>query len=216
MDRARRAAALLLALCASPSAASQPAQQGYDRSVDGEKIAILCDPRSFRLSFRYRADTASLDPHYSRRMVIDPEALVAVFPNFGGEPQYRGALVRHERCGPLVIRLEGDFLNANVQGEQGAIGPFVAVRVWADNRTLYPRTERGSTRLAACDSGLSRWRECPADYAVRIDMAYRPETDTMTIREWASSSDGLAEPMTETERRAEVRAWLALWWSRRH
>jgi hypothetical protein len=219
MDRAfRAAAALLLIIFGRPAAASQPAPEGYDRSVDPEKIVLLRDPENLRLSLRYRADEASLDSTYPRRSVIGPESLITYFPNQGGEDQYQGGLVRYELCGPYVVRLQGDFLNTNLGGQMGGISPFASVSISADNMWLYPANERGGMRLGVCDEQLPIWRECPADYAVRIDLAYLPQTERVAIHEWASSGDILDDNgvYRTTERRSDVRAMLDLYWSRFH
>jgi hypothetical protein len=197
------------------SAAPTPA---FDSAIDENKLVLLCDPERFRVSVRYRADAASVDRSYARRVLIDPFTLVARFPHQGGEDQYQDGLVRYERCGPFVIRLQGDFLNGNIEGEMGGITPFAAVRIWADNRTLYPANERRMTRLAVCDERLPIWASCPADYAARIDLAYRPQVERLAIHEWALSGDILDDDgvYRSTERRSDVRAQLDLWWSRRH
>jgi len=207
-----------LAGCARAAARPDEGAAAFDRTVADDRLALLCDPARFRLSLRHRADAASLDASYPQRRLIDPETLVARFPNHAGEAQYQGGLVRYETCGPFVVRLEGDFLNPNMAGEQGAIEPFAAVRIWADNRMLYPSNERGAMRLAACDSTLPIWRECPADYAIRIDLAYRPEAERVAIREWALVEDVLNESRGDRtiERRSEMQALLSLWWSRAH
>jgi len=202
---------------ANPSLPVAAPALAFDRTVDEAKHVLLCDPHNFRLSLRYRADAASLDSAYPQRRLIAPESLIAYFPNQGGEDQYQGGLVRYELCGPFVVRLQGDFLNTNLAGEMGAISPFAAVAISADNRMLYPANERGRIRLGVCDERLPIWRECPADYAVRIDLAYRPDVERVTIHEWASSGDILDDDgvYRSTERRSEVRSRLELYWSRR-
>jgi hypothetical protein len=201
------------------------AAPAFDRAVAGDKIVILCDPERFRLSIRAAADHASLDTTYKRRTVIDIATLVAVFPNHGGEEQYQRSLVRYERCGPLIVRLEGDFLNSNIEGEMGAIEPFAAITLTADNHWLYPELHpdqgRGSVRLTECDMDLPIWRDCPRDYAVRIDFSYVPAkdpydhtADRLRIHEWVRSGDVLGA-MKTSERRSSVNAQLGLWWTRR-
>ncbi|HEV2818735.1 MAG TPA: hypothetical protein VGW40_16115 [Allosphingosinicella sp.] len=208
----------LAALAGCGRAAPRPdAAPAFDRAIADDRLALLCDPVRFRLSLRHRADAASRDASYPERRLVDPETLVARFPNHAGEAQYQGGLVRYETCGPFVIRLEGAFLNPNMAGEMGAIPPFAAVAIWADNRMLYPADRPGAIRLSACDAALPIWRECPADYAIRIDLAYRPEAERVAIREWALVDDILNERFGDRliERSSEVPALLALWWSRR-
>lgn len=207
-----------LAGCGRAAARPDDGAPAFDRTIADDRLAVLCDPVRFRLSLRHRADAASLDSSYPERRLVDPEALVVRFPNHAGEAQYQAGLIRYETCGPFVIRLEGDFLNPNMAGEMGAIEPFASVRIWADNRMLYPADRPGAIRLAACDSTLPIWRECPADYAIRIDLAYRPETERLRIREWALADDVLNERWGDrlTERHGEVPALLGLWWSRAH
>jgi hypothetical protein len=183
----------------------------FDRTVSEDRLAILCDPVRFRLSIRYKADRTSVDTSYPRRLTVDPESLVARFPNQGGEEQYQDSLIRYERCGPLVIRIEGSFLNSNIEGEMGAIAPFALVRVWADNRLLAPNDGRGAIRLAPCDESLPRWENCPADYAVRLDLAYQPELERVTSHEWVLSGHVLEEDYQLTERESSVQALLGRW-----
>lgn len=203
---------------------AQATTPSYDPSIDEDsaaerdRLVILCDPIRFRLSIRHRADAESVDRSYPRRTVIDPETLVERFPNHGGEEQYQGPLIRYELCGPFIVRLQGGFLNANTAGEMGAIEPFATIHVSADNRRLYPDNESGRIRLAPCAERLPIWRECPADYAGRVDLAYRPGAERLSIHEWARIEDllGGGEPPRTIERRSEVRAMLDLWWGRAH
>ncbi|HEY0026510.1 MAG TPA: hypothetical protein VGC35_01440 [Allosphingosinicella sp.] len=196
---------------------------GFDEAVDPERrMVILCDPARFRLSIRAAADAASLDRSYPQRTIIDQESLVAYFRNPGGGVQYQGSLIRYEQCGPLIIRLEGAFLNANVNGEMGAIPQFAAVTVTADNRQLYPK-EGDAVRLAECDLNIPRWEDCPSGWAVRIDFTYVPAADPydqgadrLLVHEWVRSGDVLGGAMTESERRSSTGAGLGRWWVSRH
>ena len=215
-DRIALLALAALAGCGRATAGPADQAPAFERTIADDRLVLLCDPARFRLSLRHRADAASLDASYPERRLIDPEALVARFPNHRGEAQYQGGLVRYESCGPFVVRLEGDFLNPNTAGEQGAIPPFASVRIWADNHMLYPANERGATRLSVCDAELPIWRECPADYAIRIDLAYRPESERVAIHEWALTEGVPNERFGDrlTERSSEVSAPLGMWWSR--
>lgn len=196
----------------------------FDEAVDPErKLVILCDPARLRLSIRTPADAATVDRSYPRRTIIDPEkSLVAYLPDLGGGSQYQGSLIRYEQCGPLTIRLEGTFLNSNLDGEMGAIPQFAAVTLSADNRRLYPK-EGDPVRLAECDLNIGRWEDCPNGWAVRMDFTYEPgadpydrSADKLLVHEWVRSGDVLGGAMKMSERRSVTRAGLGRWWISRH
>lgn len=193
-----------------------PTDQRFDRTLSGEAVAVLCDPTLFRISLRDKADETSLDTSYPIRTVVKVEDLIAHFPNHAGDEQYRGDLIRYVRCGPLVVRLQGEFLNTNIGGELGAIAPFAAVRIVADNRTLFPTDARHQVRLAECDLNNPRWGDCPAEYAVRIDGTYDPKNETMRFREWVLSGDIVDSRVKRSERRSSGPARLQMWWDRRN
>jgi len=191
---------------------------GYDTTVErpGEEapVAILCDPVKFRLSIRL-ADADSLDRSYPARMTIDPETLSQPVPNYTGEMQYRGRLIRYVQCGPYSIRLTGDFYNANVQGELGAYPAFATVEVFAFNSMLIPNDGRSPVAIGECKRDNRRAPDCPANWAARLDLDYAARREKVVVHEQAVSvrflSDNSAEGRGRTERRYEVDAPLGLW-----
>jgi hypothetical protein len=211
---------LLVAFSLSAGTRSAPAPVAFDRTVDDARLVLLCDPQRFRLSIRSAADRASIDESYPRRLVVDPNALVAMFPDENGTLRYRYSLVRHESCGPFVVTLTGDFLNSNVDGEMGALPPFASVHVTADNRWIYPDRPK-AIRLTECDTAVWRWEDCPAGYAVRVDFTYKPPDDdrsergeSLFIRAWVRSGDVLGGATKMSKRASSVHPGLWLWWSR--
>jgi len=196
------------------SAQATPHAPAYDRTVDDERLVILCDPANIRLSIRHQAGAASLDASYPRRTVVDPETLVEYSTNHLGTHQYRRSLRRWVQCGPLAVQLDGQFLNADIQGEMGAMPPFAAVRVLAGNRILVPADAGRPIRLTPCDETMPPWEDCPADYAVRLDLAYNPEARRMATREWAMSGSVVEEAYETRERTGSIDIDLHLWRAR--
>lgn len=195
---------------APPAApAADPAREAaFDRFTDDGKAVLLCDPKRSRLSIRSGSKQASLAPDYPNRREIDPDDLVEFLPSDVGEEQFRRALVRYERCGPLVVKLSGDFLNRNIQGEMGAFAPFVAVEVSHGKRRLYPASGKDPVRLTECDVEIRRWLDCPERYAVRIDLDHVPGRageERLLVHEWVRSGDVIDGRMAMSERRFSLK-----------
>lgn len=192
--------------------APAPVAASFDDTIDDKKMVVLCDPAQFRMSIRTRADAASLDRAFPQRRVIDPETLVAYHPNFSGEPSYRGPLIRYEQCGPFTVQLQGDFFNSNINGEMGAIPPFAAVTITADNRLLYPESG-GNVRLTDCDTRNPRWDGCPERYAIRVDLQYVPDAapERLVIQEWVESGDLMGGETQVSERRSSLDVSFEQW-----
>lgn len=163
----------------------------FDETVSAESMIVLCDAEGFRFSIRASADKASLDRSYPERTVIDPAELTFARPNVRGEAQYLLPLTRYQQCGPYTIKLVGDFLNANVQGESGAYSPFAAITVDAVDR-VYPQ-DGDAVRLVECGREKSRSPGCPKGYAVRIDGRYDGGRQQIELVEYVSSVRNLAE-----------------------
>jgi hypothetical protein len=166
-----------------------------------------------RLSLRAGTGRERGDARYIWQRQIDLRKLVIPSPEVPGGPHYQSGRVLYARCGPLTVRLRGDFINANLDGEMGGIEPFGNIAVLANGRKLYPAA--GSLRLAPCDTKIHMWQDCPASWAVRVDLAYRPATDRLAIRAWVDSGDVLGGDVERSERVSSVRALLRGWWERR-
>lgn len=163
----------------------------FDETVSAGSVVMLCDAKGFRFSIRASADTASLDRSYPERTVVNPAELTFARPNVRGEAQYLLPLTRYQQCGPYTIKLVGDFLNANVQGESGAYPPFAAITVDAADR-VYPQ-DGDAVRLVECGREESRSAGCPKGYAVRIDGRYDGARQEIELVEYISSVRNLAE-----------------------
>lgn len=186
---------------------------GYAEAVAGAEqdevpVAILCDPGKARLSVRL-ADAASLDRSYSQRIVVAAESLIQPLPNPRGLAQYRGSLTRYLQCGPYSLRLSGGFYNANVEGRLGACPSFVSVDVLADNRMILSDRE-GGLAIGQCGREDDRGPICPANWAVRLDIAYQPQRKRVLVVEHVASNLTLAddpgEGLERTVRRYEADA----------
>jgi hypothetical protein len=185
------------------SAAAEPARANPGEPL--QAVTLLCDPSASRLSVRTENSVGAADGGYKRRRRFYLRDLVVEVPQAPPTPHYQQGRVRHARCGPLTVRLAGDFLNANRDGEMGAIDPFVSVAFFADGRKLFP-LGAGLLHLAPCDIDNHMWRDCPAAWAVRIDLAYGPATGRLTIREWVDSGDVIGGEVKRSERVSSVRA----------
>jgi hypothetical protein len=208
--------ALALTAIAAIAITPLPAQDTsvFDETVDAERMVVLCDAKEFRFSIRASADTASLDRSYTERTVIDPAELTFARPNERGDAQYLRPLIRYQQCGPYTIKLAGDFLNGNIQGESGAYPSFAAITVDADER-LYPQ-DGDAVRLVECGRGESRSAGCPTGYAVRIDGQYDDAREQIELVEYVSSVRSLAEDVDRrtAQRRIILEQDLSLWRAR--
>lgn len=204
------------------TAVSAPAQRtleiaGYDETIvldpDGEQpVEILCDPERYRLSIRV-AGQGPLDRSYPARLVVPIDSLIQDLPSYYTEGQYRGELIRYAQCGALTVRLRGSFYNNNSQGELGAYPSFATVSIFAENRTIAP-DRGGGIAIGECERGAWRGPDCPADWAVRVDVDYKAKRDKALVVEHVSSvafMDASPEGRQRSERRYEAEALLSLW-----
>jgi hypothetical protein len=193
----------------------------YSARLDKRSVAILCDPGTFRFSIHASADKDSLDPSYPERWLVDKDKLVEYAPNYTGERFFADFSKHVAHCGPFRIRLEGDALNANANGQMGAEDTFASVNVVAGNKWIFPLrplpSGQSAVRLFSCEIGGGRQSDCPDEYATRIDATYDPNSDTVHFHEFLNARQPAdAKIFKVIERKShEDNAYLNLYWQNR-
>ena len=204
-----------------PKASRYYTPKKFDARVDATAIAILCDPGKFNFSIRAYADKSSVDRSYPERWLIKKDNLVEYYPAFTGEKFYREYKHRTETCGPFLIRIEGDALNVNANGEMGAEDSFANVSVVAGNYWMFPARQLNSggkgVKLFHCAVGGGRQSDCPDSFATQIDAAYDPKFDALHFLELLEVYEDLGGPTGKIIKRTSKndQAWLNLYWTNR-
>ena len=204
-----------------PNASRYYTPKTFDARVDPTAIAILCDPGKFKFSIHAYAEQTSVDRSYPERWLVNKDELVEHYPEFTGEKHYREYKRRTETCGPFLIRIEGDALNVNANGEMGAEDSFANVSVVAGNRWMFPTRQLNSgergVKLYHCAIGGGRQSDCPDSFATQIDASYDPKFDVVHFLELLEVYQDMGGPTGKIIKRTSKndQAWLSLYWSNR-
>lgn len=128
-----------------------------------------CNGRTGALFISAEANAAPGEPGQFIVRRIPWASLLKVGPqrNGHGTPLRSGSRVLRQACGPLTVEFASGFVNANPQGELGALD-FPLVEIRRGRTILLPRTA-----LEACEVTSARYQligPCPARWARSITL----------------------------------------------
>jgi len=152
----------------------------FDDPVES-KIAFYCDQQTgaFFIS-AVSADRPKVAKKL-RKHVMNWAALLKIGPekNGWGDPLRTGTTIKSERCGPIKVTFSSGFLNANPQGELGALD-FPVIEISKGKQVLLK-----STAIEQCDVNIPRFTyfgQCPNSWARSIEVIPTPEGLTIEVK----------------------------------
>ena len=132
-------------------------------------LPIYCNEQSGEFFVSSDGDVPPNNADSFTKRKIDWASLLKVGPqkNQWGDPLRTGSRVKVVQCGKVSISFSSGFLNANPQGELGALD-FPVIQVKQGKRILLP-----PTALEQCAITFSRYTyfgECPDSWAKSIEV----------------------------------------------
>jgi hypothetical protein len=131
---------------------------------------FYCKPASSEIFVSIKADDKPESAAQYVKKRVDWQKLLQVGPqkNGWGDPLRSGSRISKHRCGALTLTFASGFVNANPQGELGALD-FPLVEIRQGRKLLLPQTA-----LEPCAVSVTRYGvfgECPRRWAESIDVA---------------------------------------------
>ncbi|MEK8047963.1 hypothetical protein [Ideonella margarita] len=131
-------------------------------------LATYCNVHTGEFFISAAGDAPPGDASRYSKQRVDWASLLKVGPrkNQWGDPLRSGSRTKVMRCGPTSISFSSGFLNANPQGELGALD-FPVIQVRRANRTILPHTA-----LEQCSVNSARYShlgECKSSWAQSLE-----------------------------------------------
>jgi hypothetical protein len=145
------------------------------------KLPFYCDQRTGAFFISRNHDITSSRWDGKMKQAVNWIALLKTGPqkNGWGDPLRTGSRTRTEQCGPITVKFSSGFLNANPQGELGAMDfPVVEIRQ-GKHVLLKP------TALEQCEVNSSRYTyfgACPDNWAEHIEAAPEGKGFRITVK----------------------------------
>lgn len=146
-----------------------------------DRFHFYCKPGSSELfvSIKPEDKPASAADYVKKRVAWQKLLRMGPQTNALGDPLRTGSRVSTQRCGTLTLRFASGFVNANPQGELGALD-FPLIEISQGRKLLLPRTA-----LEPCAVSTLRYTlvgECPGRWAERIEVGADEEGRRVRVK----------------------------------
>lgn len=148
---------------------------------DNYKIAFYCDKQTGAFFVSAAPDEKPKIVGRLLRHVVNWAELLKTGPekNGWGDPLRTGSAIKTHRCGSMKINFTSGFLNANPQGELGAID-FPVISIYKGKNALL-----APTAIDQCDVNTSRYSyfgPCPSSWAKSIEIIPAPKGPSIEVK----------------------------------
>ena len=152
----------------------------FDDPIE-DKISVYCDHHTGAFFISAISSERPKVAERFRKHVVNWPALLKIGPekNGWGDPLRTGTTIKTQRCGPIKISFSSGFLNANPQGELGALD-FPVIAIGKGKQLLLK-----PTAIEQCDVNIPRYNyfgHCPNSWAKSIEVTPTPEGLTIEVK----------------------------------